>query len=655
MKPQYMIISHPGHISKPYLIFFTGLLLNLLSASIACSQQYHIDLIQPGLLEDAKAVVRISDEMLEYDRYGNIRHEKTFAITILDKGSETEGYFYLVYDKYINVIDLECRLFDAAGKQTKLFTIKDFKDVGAVSGYSLYEDNRIRYLMPAKPSYPYTVQYKSVVYYRGTFNFPDWDPVPDYYCSVESSKYTLKTVPGQKIIYRSFKPEQSNFSTSKGKTTDYTWELKNFTALEPEPFSPPSNEIFPGARCAFEEFTYAGTSGSMASWQDFGKWIYSLNNGRDVLPSEAVVKVQGLVASCTTDLEKVKILYKYLQETTRYVSIQIGLGGFQPMDAASVYLNGYGDCKALSNYMMAILKVAGIKSYYTIIGAGASAKPLIEDLPVPQFNHVILCVPIANDTVWLECTNQSAPFGYQNDFTANRKALLISKDGGTLVSTKHYSALDNSIQSKIKVELRPESDKVYSEIETQYAGIQLDYLLDLLVLGEDEKRKTILSETPLDIFELRSFQISFDDNLALNSGKLSLKVELPGYLSKSGLRYFLPCDPLKREVPLPRKLSERKNDIHIRYSRSEIDTILFNLPRDMEVEFLPEEVSLEQDWGSYFSESRIEGNLLIFTRKFTIHQGRYSAACYKDFYTFFSTINKADNSKVLLKKREILQ
>ena len=46
--------------------------------------------------------------------------------------------------------------------------------------------------------------------------------------------------------------------------------------------------------------------------------------------------------------EKIRVLYRYLQQNHRYISVQVGIGGMQPISASAVYTNGYGDCKGLS-------------------------------------------------------------------------------------------------------------------------------------------------------------------------------------------------------------------------------------------------------------------------------------------------------------------
>src|SRR4051794_16199064 len=117
----------------------------------------------------------------------------------------------------------------------------------------------------------------------------------------------------------------------------------------------------------------------MNTWNDFGKFIYELNKGRDQLPDAMVKKVQEMTANAATTQDKIRILYKYLQDNTRYVSIQLGIGGFQTMEAASVAKTGYSDCKGLSNYMYSLLKAAGIPSNYALVNSGDGDQAMLED------------------------------------------------------------------------------------------------------------------------------------------------------------------------------------------------------------------------------------------------------------------------------------
>src|SRR6185312_11941569 len=128
---------------------------------------------------------------------------------------------------------------------------------------------------------------------------------------------------------------------------------------------------------------------------------------------------------------------------THYVGIELGIGGWQPFDAASVYKQRYGDCKALANYMVALLKEAGIHAYPVLIRAGADADPIDTDIACNQFNHVIAAALAGRDTVWLECTSQTLPPGYLSSFTADRNGLLLDDSGGHLVHTPVYGLPEN--------------------------------------------------------------------------------------------------------------------------------------------------------------------------------------------------------------------
>jgi len=52
------------------------------------------------------------------------------------------------------------------------------------------------------------------------------------------------------------------------------------------------------------------------------------------------------------------------------VSIQIGIGGWQPFDASTVQRLSYGDCKALANYMKTLLEAVGLSANYCLVNAG---------------------------------------------------------------------------------------------------------------------------------------------------------------------------------------------------------------------------------------------------------------------------------------------
>lgn len=160
------------------------------------------------------------------------------------------------------------------------------------------------------------------------------------------------------------------------------------------------------------------------------------------MPASETAQVERLTRDAIDKKEVIKRLYKYLQRRTRYINITLGIGGLKPYPAEYVAQNKYGDCKALSNYMKALLEQVNINSYYTLINSGENIGAIIKDFPSQQFNHAILFVPLEDDSVWLECTANSIPFAYLGTSVQNREALVIDGDKSRFVTTPVLSMED---------------------------------------------------------------------------------------------------------------------------------------------------------------------------------------------------------------------
>ena len=109
---------------------------------------------------------------------------------------------------------------------------------------------------------------------------------------------------------------------------------------------------------------------------------------------------------------------------------------------------GYGDCKALSNYTRALLNAVDVPSYNTLLYGDRNKHDIQSDFVSMQGNHMILSIPNGENYVFLECTSQDNPFGYQANFTDDRNVLVMKPDGGEIVRTKKYENKDNSQNNK---------------------------------------------------------------------------------------------------------------------------------------------------------------------------------------------------------------
>lgn len=643
-KLYYPLLSKMKNILLYFLLVFSG--------QVIAQSELAFDNISPDLLENANAVVLYDDLEFEIRNKTEVVTSRTWAITILnEKGKDAHGTFRTYYDKLSRIKDIECSLHDRNGKLLKKLRRGDIEDIGL--GYSSTEvvDNRIKIASfeDERYDYPFTVKFHYIKESKNPMFFPLWYPIRGENTSVVKSTFRVKN-PTQ-LAYR-YK-ETCFEGVKEGKVlmanTGNLWKASNLKAFEREPMSGDDGQI--GILLAPVEFKLDGLNGNLSSWEKASSFYYQLNNKRQELPNETIVKVKSLTAGINDPIQKAKIIYEFMQSHTRYMSIQLGVGGWQTIPANKVAIDGYGDCKALTNYTVALLHQVGIpEACAALVNAGKSNRTTYDDFPRMNFNHVIACVPMATDTLWLECTSQTNPFGYIGTFTGNRKALLIKLNGGELVNTKAYNSEQNLQRRQAQIVLAEDGSAEISSKGT-YSGIQQERRASVYeTLSADEQKKWLLKQVNLPNFELKSFEFKtqkgmlpvMQESMELTSRKLA---------SKSGKRMFLKLNPMSNFFGTPQKMEERTSDIFLNeniYNVQDEDELTFKLPENIEIEYLPKPQNFESDFGTYSASYERKEDILTVKRKVTMQGGKYPASMYQELYNFLKKVNKADKAKAVL-------
>lgn len=629
----------------PKASFFILLVLCLNQVNSA-ETKYKVSDIPPKLLIDAKAVVRNSETVFEISGINKAVMKVTYAITILNANGINNSVLIRFYDKFLSVRKIRVDLYDQNGVAINNGFNLSVKDYSANSGYSIYEDNRVKLLDPKYRTTPFTVEYTYEIVYDGLLFYPDWTVYEDYNIAVEKSRFAIIAPNGFKIRYlEKLIVDKCKKSEGKDKTT-YAWTAENMTAIKKEPYSLSIEEYTPVVYTAPSDFEMGSYKGNLESWNNFGKWINLLGQGRNILSPETNEKVKKMVSGIDNESDKIKVLYHYLQNKVRYVSIQKGIGGWQTINAETVDRLSYGDCKALSNYMKSLLDIAGIKSYYTLVYAGENVPVIKSEFPSNQFNHVIICVPINSDTIWLECTSQHIPFGYLGTFTDNRNVLLTNENGGFLVKTKNYSINDNKQIRRAFVDLNAEGNATAS-IKTEFKGTLYDKVCWVLQMDETDKRKDVQTRINIPSYNLVSFSHKEDRNI-LPCINENLKLDLSGYGAVIGNKILFNPNLMTKLDKLPYKTRERRSDIIIKRSFNEIDTITYKIPVSYKLDQIPEKIIIASRFGEYWSEISTDNNAITYIRKFSLFSGSYPVSDYSDFVDFFEKISTADEHKIAL-------
>ena len=613
--------------------------------------KYPVSAIPEEFKTNVNAVVREEKMIFKILSQSRANYYVYYAITIFNEAAKSYASEVVGYDKLSKVKSISGSVYDAKGKLVKKLKNAEIRDQSSFDGISLFSDNRLKSFDLAQAIYPYTVEIEYEIEYKFLFYIPGFIISPGEKVAIQQTSYSLQFPQTMRSIAPRYKLLNINQQPKTGYTEEgfetWTWTFENLKPAILEPLGPSAHDLAPQIIVAPSHFEYDGYVGSMNTWDEFGKWIGTLNKGRNVLPDETRQKIKQITEPLKTPEEKIKAVYEYLQSKTRYVSIQLGIGGYQPFEATVVDQMGYGDCKALSNYMVSMLDAAGIKSNYTLIRAGKNAQKLETDFPSSQFNHATVFVPNKNDTIWLECTSQTDPFGYSGTFTGDRKALAITENGAEIVWTPRYTANQNVQSRSAEVFVNSKGDAT-AKVKTTYSGLEYENGHLNFVLGNqyDDQKKWIQQNTDIPSFDINSFSIINKKN-RIPSAIVDLDLTLNRYATASGKRLFITPNLMNRLTVIPEKVENRKTIVVRKNTYTHLDTVRYHVPEVLYPEFLPEPVKIKSRFGDYEVTVKLDQGNILYVRKLTMNKGKFSADSYNELIDFFKSISKADNIKLV--------
>lgn len=630
-----------------YNNFLLSIVFILLSFT-SFSQNYLSSLtLKKELTKDANAVVRLNDVEINILSHDKMNIKKHRVVTVLNKKGEPYIGASLRYDTSVNIKKIEAVVFDLLGDEIKKYRKNDFEDTSVYDGVSIFNDDRSKHINYTATQYPYTVEYFEETTQSTTAFIEQWYPLEGYYVSTESSSIVVNNESGVVLVSKASKLDDFNIS----KHSEFHYSAGNIPAIRYEAYAPSFISFVPNLKFALQEFDMKGESGINTSWKDFGKWVgETLIRDTQKLPEAAIEAVKLLTLDAKTDYEKAKIVYQFMQSKTRYISVQVGIGGWKPMLAEDVDRLGYGDCKALSNYTKALLNAVGVESYYTLIYGGRDIKNIDKDFSSQQGNHAILTVPVQDDLIFLECTSQTDPFGYIANFTDDRDVLIVKPDGGEIVHTKAYETQDNLQITTASVFL-DEIGQLKAEVDIMSKGTQYAYHRSQIE-SETERNKKLYYKNYLDnITNLSIESMRFDNDTDDIVFKENITISATKYGAKAGTRLLIEPNMFNRKTNVPPRYDKRQLRVEIDRGFTDMDDYEITLSDKLSVDALQDNVTIKNKFGEYtVSFEMLSEKTFRYKRKLILNKGNYSKEDYKAFRDFNSQIVKGDNSKIVLKQ-----
>jgi hypothetical protein len=455
----------------------------------------------------------------------------------------------------------------------------------------------------------YTQFYKDA-HLLSSFYFPEEEPLMNGSFSVEvpdgiNIKYVVKNDPKGLFQFSSEK---------KRKTTIYKWVLKNVKPID-DYYDAPDDRYFEPHVIIYIT-SYEGKNGTqnfLGSVDDLYKWdntfIKELNTQQDPNLKKTV---DSVIAGQITELDKAKSIYQWVQQNIRYVAFENGVEGFRPRQAADVCNKRYGDCKDMSSIITQMLRIAGIKAYYTWIGTRDIPYDYT-DIPLPIVdNHMISTANINGQWLFLDGTDPHATFGVPPSDIQDKQALIaVNENEYKILRVPVIAAENNTMLDSTFISFTDEGIKGHEKVN-YYGYFGEDVYNTLLYRDEKETRdyvKTRMGKAS-NKFILGDYTINKIDP-ANNVANITADFEIPGYGQKAGNEYYINLnleklfekeiiDTAKRKVPREMEFKYGIKEYHI-----------LDIPDDYTVTYKPDDFNFNDDLVSIKMYYKIENGKII--------------------------------------------
>jgi hypothetical protein len=440
----------------------------------------------------------------------------------------------------------------------------------------------------------------------------------------------------------------------KRNTNIYSWEIKNIDQIKTEENVPSYKSVLPHIVPIIVSYNINNEHRTLSKdVSDLYNWYFTLTKDINLNPADdGLVKLtNSLIENKTSNLEKVKAIYYWVQQHIKYIDFEFELGGFIPREANDVFQKKYGDCKDNSSILFEMLRIANLEGYLTWIGT-RQIPYSYQEVPTPIVdNHMILTYLEDEQLYFLDATGRHLPIDLPSGFIQGKEAMIgMGENKFKIVTVPVVEPNKNSYNQKTILEIKDQTLRGNSTVELS-GYFKVDVFNQLESKNSDQKlleyynaqfRKgnnkfLITNFEEKNKFDYESnFVVSYDFNIDNYPKKLSDELFINLNLNKELSNYKVDKD--------------RENDIEIRYKANYQFENTLKIPSNYSVEYLPQNFSFEHDLLSSSISYMLSDNSVIYKHTITLDYLTISPEQQKIVNKLIQDIENQYKEIIILKK-----
>jgi transglutaminase-like putative cysteine protease len=433
-----------------------------------------------------------------------------------------------------------------------------------------------------------------------------------------------------------------------GSDKVYTYHMNNLPALKSQNQAPGPSYIIPhilvlckSATPKDEKLVYFNTVKEQYAW--YKKLVQQVDNDLKFIKE----KTEEIVKGKTTDEEKVKAIYQWVQDNIRYIAFENGIAGFKPEKAQEVMRKKYGDCKGMANLLTEMLRSIKLDARRCWIGT----KHIAYDYSTPSLsvdNHMI-CVWInKGKMIYLDGTEKYSGLGEVAERIQGRQTLIENGNDYLLEKVPVVQYTQNTSYEQRK--LQAEGNNLKGHVIQTWKGESKQWLLSALNDIKQEKQETALKQFLAEgkhNFEISNFKIT-----NITDYNADLKVEYD-VLWKDALTAFdkdiyTELDNRKNLEGFTIDTAKRKEAYWFSYKKHWIFETELTLPADKVISTLPEKISVKQPGYSFAASYTAAPGKVLYRNEISISNFEIKPELFSQWNKDIGILTEFYNQQIVL-------
>lgn len=392
----------------------------------------------------------------------------------------------------------------------------------------------------------------------------------------------------------------------------------------------------------------------LSNCESLYKWYYGFIENFDEGIDETDLKkiTDSVTFGCNTELEKVEKLYFWVQDNIKYIAFEYGLGGFIPRKPDAVLNNHYGDCKDKAALLHTLLKIAGIKSYFTWIGTNDIPYTYDEVSSPVTDNHMILTYVSNGEYYFLDGTGKYISLNFPTSFIQGKQALIAIEKDSFEIKTIPLMSPDLSVRKDMCV-MEIVNGKIKGNGATFFTGYRkTNVFYGISKIDEPDKKEYVedILEKGNNKFKLLEFELNKNERVT-NPLEITYNFELDNYLKVLHNELFINLNLNRRFLDY--KLSDKRTKpVAFENCHTIQDEFKFVIPAGYHSDYLPPDESGSGEKLEYKITYSVKNDTVFYNQTISLKDIMIEKDHFEEWNKIISGLEKAYKQSILLKKDE---